>query len=94
MTCHAALPVDLRCRPPKTNLNLVCRPSCLAILGLPVRAVQGCMRMAWQSRLLRHRLIINIKTGIFEGTDLKVHLGQAWRIEFSYGNIAAVWTPS
>ena len=33
-------------------------------------------------------------TGIIEGTHLKVHLGQAWRIEFSYGNIAMLFTPS
>jgi hypothetical protein len=36
----------------------------------------------------------DIKTGIIEGTHLKVHLGQAWRIEFSYGNIDLFWTPS
>ena len=35
-----------------------------------------------------------LKTGIIEGTHLKVHLGQAWRIEFSYRNIVVVWEPS
>ena len=36
----------------------------------------------------------DIKTGIIEGTHLKVHLGQAWRIEFSYGNIDLFWRSS
>jgi hypothetical protein len=37
---------------------------------------------------------MHIKTGIIEGTHLKVHLGQAWRIEFSYGNIDLCRTSS
>ena len=28
-----------------------------------------------------------LKSGIFDQPELKVHLGQAWRIEFSYRNI-------
>ena len=30
---------------------------------------------------------MRIKTGIFGQLDPKVHLGQAWRIEFQYRNI-------
>jgi hypothetical protein len=43
-------------------------------------------------RPYEHRSIS--KTGIIEGTHLKVHYGQAWRIEFSYGNIDLFWTSS
>ena len=39
----------------------------------------GCVRGA--------RLARSIKSGIFDQPEAKVHLGQAWRIEFSYRNI-------
>ena len=37
---------------------------------------------------------MHIKTEIIEKTDAKVHLGQAWRIEFSYGDIEVFWKSS
>ena len=43
-----------------------------------------------KSRLL-HSLIYYIKKGIFGRPTTKVHLGQAWRIEFPYRNIREEW---
>ena len=35
-----------------------------------------------------------IKSGIFGQPEAKVHLGQAWRIEFPYRNIHEYWARS